>query len=150
MESKQIETVIKSFEAGIISRRQIMGLAVKVHLEETADHVHELLGVRVVVLADAVAGLDDGQPHEAAGRAHRRWCEHGAQVASTPAVGLCLAEVHDARPVRGHDCFLQARLYGVRQRWASPRAVRDGVQDSVARRSVISCISDCARKRAAS
>ena len=30
MEPKQIETVVRSFEAGIISRRQVMSLAVKV------------------------------------------------------------------------------------------------------------------------
>ena len=75
---------------------QRVRLAVQVHLQRAADDVHELLGVRVVVLADALAGLHDGQAHEAAGGAHRGRGEHGAQVAAAPAVGLGLAEVHDA------------------------------------------------------
>src|SRR5690606_19347660 len=72
-----------------------------------ADDVHELLGVRVVVLADAPAGLDDGQAHEAAGGAHRGRGEEGPEVTPAPAAGFRLAQVHDAWMLLGHDWYLR-------------------------------------------
>jgi hypothetical protein len=74
---------------------QRVRFAVEVDFQLTADDVHELLGVRVVVLTDAVAGLHDGHAHETAGGADRVGGEHGAQIAAAPSVGLDVAEIHD-------------------------------------------------------
>lgn len=82
---------------------QRVGLPVEVDLQVAGDHVHELLGVRVVVLGDRLARGHDGQTHEPAGRADRGRGEHRSQVASAPAVGLGLAEVDDAWAMCAHD-----------------------------------------------
>src|SRR5437588_7152770 len=74
-----------------------MRLPVQLRVEPTAHNVDELLGVRVIVLADSVARTDRRHPHEAGGGTHRLRAEQRAHVAPAPGIGRCVVDRADLR-----------------------------------------------------